>query len=106
MASKRAFLSGIQDENVEPRTRRFEEPENPAKKVSKDEKDRFGPTPVPSGKEFLRDEKKIDMKTAHIRFGRQFLMLIKNLLQTSKRSKDCKQARKECFAKSRNAQNS
>ena len=70
MASKRAFLSGIQDENVEPRTRRFEEPENPAKKVSKDEKDRFGPTPVPSGKEFLRDEKKIDMKTAHIRFGR------------------------------------
>ena len=68
MASKRAFLQETQDENVEPRTRRFEEPENPEKKVNKDEKDRFGPTPAPSGKEFLRDEKKIDMKTAHIRY--------------------------------------
>ena len=65
MASKRAFLQETQDENVETRTRRFEEPENPGKK---NEKDRFGPTPAPSGKEFLRDEKKIDMKTAHIRF--------------------------------------
>ena len=71
MASKRAFLQENLDGKEEPRTRRFEEPnvsESVEKKRSKEEKDRFGPTPVPSGKEFLRDEKKIDMKTAHIRF--------------------------------------
>ncbi|CBY23763.1 unnamed protein product [Oikopleura dioica] len=84
MASKRAFLQGIQDENIEPRTRRFEEPENPAKKASKDEKDRFGPTPAPSGKEFLRDEKKINMKTAHIR-------LQKDLKTVNKRAKNASQ---------------
>lgn len=69
MASKRAFLQeNLEKQEESTQKRLFEEPTPEIKSSKKDEKDRFGPTPVPSGKDFLRDDNKVQMRTAHIRY--------------------------------------
>ena len=74
MASKRAFLS-VDVENMESgNNREFEEPDVEPEKIDRktepdDKKDRFGPVPEVSGKEFLRNKKNEGKTTDHVRLS-------------------------------------
>ena len=74
MASKRAFLS-VDVKNMESgNNREFEEPDVEPEKTDRktepdDKKDRFGPVPEVSGKEFLRNKKNEGKTTDHVRLS-------------------------------------
>lgn len=90
MASKRSFLTAdIENETVDApmaTERPLEEPKVVEEKIQKNDssKDRFGPTPAPTGEKFLRKKGKVGKTTDHIR-------LQKHLLHTRKRDRKAAQ---------------